>query len=433
MSDTDYSETLNWLFTQTPVFQRDGASAYKPGLDTARSLCAAFGNPHTRFRTIHVAGTNGKGSTAHTLAAILQSAGLKVGLYTSPHLVDFRERIRVNGAKIPREKVVAFVKKYQDMSLGLTPSFFELTMTMAFDHFAAEQVDIAVIEVGLGGRLDSTNIITPELSIITNISLDHTALLGDTHAAIAAEKAGIMKPGVPVIIGEAEREDVRRVFKDTAARVGAPLHFAEPLRAIAAADGGWDYPDVQIHGELGGAFQPKNAATIITALRVANFPEVTHNAIANGFARVCELTGLMGRLTTLQSTPYRLLCDTGHNPGAWQYLGPYLAKIAADATHKLYVVVGFAADKDVDHILGAMPAAAHYVFTRPSSNRGMQAEQLAALAAAHGLHGTPIAGVADAVEFACSQAKDGDTVFVGGSNFVIADFLSARHDLAQAD
>ena len=421
-----YQETLDYLYTQTPVFQRDGASAYKPGLDTARALSAAFGDPHRRYRAVHVGGTNGKGSTAHTLAAIFRSAGLRTGLYTSPHLLDFRERIRVDGEMISRDAVVDFVERYLAMPdvKDRHPSFFELTMTMAFEWFALREVDIAVVEVGLGGRLDSTNIIMPELSVITNISKDHTAFLGDTLREIAVEKAGIIKPGVPVVVGEAEG-DVLRVFEDAAARAGSTLVMAVPVVA-REMDGGWLYEGCgmdggDVYGELGGEFQPRNAATVLAAVRTLGLPQVTADAVRAGFAGVCGLTGLRGRLTTLCCAPYTLVCDTGHNPGAWQYLGAHLAGVKAP---RKTVVVGFAADKDVDTILSMMPRDARYLFTKPSGNRGLDAAELARMAGRHGLRGETAETVADAVARVCSEAVDGEYIFVGGSNFVVADLLA---------
>lgn len=421
-----YQETLDYLYTQTPVFQRDGASAYKPGLDTARALSAAFGDPHRRYRAVHVGGTNGKGSTAHTLAAIFRSAGLRTGLYTSPHLLDFRERIRVDGEMISRDGVVDFVERYLAMPdvKDRHPSFFELTMTMAFEWFALREVDIAVVEVGLGGRLDSTNIIMPELSVITNISKDHTAFLGDTLREIAVEKAGIIKPGVPVVVGEAEG-DVLRVFEDAAARAGSPLVMAVPVVA-REMDGGWLYEGCgmdggDVYGELGGEFQPRNAATVLAAVRTLGLPQVTADAVRAGFAGVCGLTGLRGRLTTLCFAPYTLVCDTGHNPGAWQYLGAHLAGVKAP---RKTVVVGFAADKDVDTILSMMPRDARYLFTKPSGNRGLDAAELARMAGRHGLRGETAETVADAVARVRSEAVDGEYIFVGGSNFVVADLLA---------
>lgn len=420
----DYQQTLDYLFTQTPVFQRDGASAYKPGLDTSLELARLFGNPHRRFRTIHVAGTNGKGSVSHTLAAVLAASGLRTGLYTSPHLTDFRERIRVNGEMIPHRAVTDFVARYLAMPEAsvMHPSFFELTMTMAFDWFACREVDIAVVEVGLGGLLDSTNIITPELSIITNISKDHTALLGHTAAEIAAQKAGIIKPGVPVVVGSEEpAAEVGRVLRHKAAEVGAPYHTATPVEAVAAPDRpGWLYGPERIYGELAGDFQRQNAATVLTALRVLNLPEVTAEAVARGLGHVTELTGLRGRLTTVQTEPFTLVYDTGHNPGAWEYLSEHLKRVEAP---RLTLVIGFAADKDVDSILAMMPRHARYFFARPTGNRGMDAAELAERAARHCLHGQACESVEAAAAEAISTALPGEYVFVGGSNFVIADFL----------
>lgn len=403
-----YSETIEWLFSRTAVFERDGAAAYKPGLDTIRALCATLGNPQERLRCIHIAGTNGKGSTASTLAAICQSAGLRTGLYTSPHLVDFRERIRVDGQMIPEDEVVKFIDNFRQSDSALRPSFFELTTAMAFDWFARRRVDIAIIEVGLGGRLDSTNIITPALSIITNISLDHTSLLGSTPAEIAREKAGIIKPGVPVVIGEADDPEVRAVF-DAAAPDAV---YAAPVRAIEQPDGTWIYPEWEIHGALRGAFQPKNAATVLAAMRF--LPEIPLEAIRRGFAEVEALTGLRGRLTRMGNIVY----DTGHNPGAWQYLARELRRLPRPLT----VVCGFAADKDVAAIMRLMPADAHYIFTCPSSKRGLPAEQLRSLAP-H-LQGEVIPTVPAAVARAREITPPAGTIFIGGSNFLIADFLT---------
>ncbi len=315
----DYQQTLDWLFTQTPMFHRVGSAAYKPGLERTLELSAAFGSPHHDLRCIHVAGTNGKGSTASLIASVLTSAGYRTGLFTSPHLVDFRERIRIDGEMIGRDEVTGFVDTFRERCPGMEPSFFELTTVMAFDYFARRGVDYAVIEVGLGGRLDSTNIIRPELSVITNISLDHTSLLGDTPAAIAAEKAGIIKAGVPVVIGRAEG-DVRQVFADRAAAVGAPIEFAcdEPLvSAVCRADRN-EYHAAAMGDfvcELSGECQAENANTVLHALR--HLP-VGPDAIRTGFASVGALTGLRGRWTILRRDPV-VIYDTGHNPGGWQY------------------------------------------------------------------------------------------------------------------
>lgn len=421
----DYNEAIEFLYTSMPMFQRVGASAYKPGLDTVKLLDDKFGNPHLKYRSIHIAGTNGKGSTAHTIAAILQSAGYRVGLYTSPHLVDFRERIRVNGAMISHEAVVEFVKRYRAMSLDCHPSFFELTMTMAFEYFAKENVDIAVIETGLGGRLDSTNIITPILSIITNISFDHTAFLGDSLESIASEKAGIIKSSVPVVIGEAQG-GVRDVFKQLATQQNSPIFFAEDnmtFKNVETLNDGLLYrgtPYGDIVGELMGDCQPKNAATILTALPLLEKCgiEISVEAVREGFANVGNITGLMGRWMTLQRNPH-VVCDTGHNVGGWEYISRRLHSIEGT----LHMVIGFVNDKDVSHILEMMPKSAKYYFTNASIERAMQASQLAEIASKCGLKGEVYHTVADAYNEALSKSSPSDTIFVGGSTFVVADFL----------
>ncbi len=401
-----YEETLNWLFTQTSVFEKEGAAAYKPGLQTITDLCRQMGIDHGRLRTVHVAGTNGKGSTSSLLAAIFQSAGLKTGLFTSPHISDFRERIRVNGEMIPREEVVSFVERYQRDVKGLTPSFFELTTAMGFDWFLRQGVDIAVIEVGLGGRLDSTNIIRPELSVITNISLDHTALLGNTLAEVAREKAGIIKPGVPVVIGEADDPSVRAVFEEVARGNAAPITFATPLRAEKSPQGGWDFPDEAIHLELDGEFQLKNMATVLAAMR--HFPEIQREAIAAGAANVCALTGLRGRMTrTLLPDGRTLIYDTGHNPGAWVYTAKFIAQ-----TPDLTAVIGFAADKDVDTILSLLPKHANYIFTAPATPRALPAAELQQKAAAQGISGPIAETPAEAIRMATTGA-----ILLAGSNY----------------
>lgn len=421
-----YQQTLDFLYTQIPQFQREGASAYKPGLERSLALARAFGNPHDRFPSVHIAGTNGKGSTAHTIAAVLQSGGYKVGLYTSPHLVDFRERIRVNGVMIGERDVVDFTERFRGMNLGIEPSFFELTMTMAFEYFAREGVDIAVVEAGLGGRLDSTNILTPRLSVITNISFDHTALLGDTLVAIAGEKAGIIKGGVPVVIGEAAG-DVKRLFIERAGACMAPILFAEevkPIKEVVAADGGgWLYrgtPFGEIRGALGGDCQPRNAATILTALTLLSAQgwEIDDAAVADGFARVAELTGLAGRWMTVSEAP-RVICDTGHNTGGWEYLSRRLASLSP----RLKMVIGFVNDKDIGHIMEMMPADAEYYFTQASIPRALAAEAVKAEGARHGLIGEAYGDVASAVEAAKKNASADDTIFVGGSTFVVGEFL----------
>ncbi len=428
-----YSETLDFLFTQLPMFQKEGAGAYKPGLGTTHALAEAFGNPHTTFPTIHVGGTNGKGSTAHTIAAILQSAGYRTGLFTSPHLIDFRERIRVNGQMISEEEVIDFTGRYRKMDFGdIKPSFFELTTIMAFEHFAREKVDVAVIEVGLGGRLDSTNIITPLLSIITNISLDHTALLGDTEALIAGEKAGIIKECVPVVIGRAEGE-VREVFKTRADSMKAPITFACDTPGYTSAtecDAGIEYKDTPwgtITGELSGNCQPENAATVLAAMSILrhHFPAIDAAAVRDGFANVCRLTGLMGRWMRIPCAKpgVDVFCDTGHNPGGWEYLGKKLSEISARS--RLTMIIGFVNDKDLDHIIDFMPRNARYRFVAPSVNRGRAAESTCEIFRSYGIEGQTAGSgsVSETYRQVIDEALPGETVFVGGSTFVVADLL----------
>ena len=423
-----YDNAIDFLYTQIPMFQRMGANAYKPGLDTSIALDKAFGNPHSRFPSIHIAGTNGKGSTAHTLAAILQSAGYKVGLYTSPHLVDFRERIRINGEMISHSAVVDFVNRYRALQLDCQPSFFELTMTMAFEYFAKEKIDIAVIETGLGGRLDSTNIISPILSIITNISFDHTAFLGDTLTAIASEKAGIIKRNTPGVVGEASG-DVKQLFLDKSIEMNSPIKFADENKAFSSAEltpDGYLYhntPFGNITGELTGECQQKNTATILSAieqLRLIGW-EITPDAVKQGFANVCNLTGLAGRWMELQQSP-RVVCDTGHNVGGWEYLSRQLSQVEG----KLHMVIGFVNDKDISHILDLMPHNATYYFTRAEIPRALSADEVKAIALAKGLKGEAYATVAEAYQKAIVSASATDTIFIGGSTFVVADLLSHR-------
>ena len=425
-----YEETLNYLYTSIPVFQHSGGSAYKPGLDTTIALDNYLGNPHKAYRTIHVGGTNGKGSTSHLLAAILRQSGYKVGLYTSPHLVDFRERIRVNGQMIPHDYVIDFVEHHRAFFEPLHPSFFELTSAMAFDYFRSQEVDYAIIEVGLGGRLDSTNIITPILSVITNISLDHTQFLGDTVEKIAAEKAGIIKKNVPVVIGEAEQEGVAQVFMETAKQVNTSIYFAQDTDVLKethqTTSGRWVYESTDhgtLHGELGGIVQIKNAATVLTAVRIlqANGVKIPTQAVRDGFEQVVELTGLMGRWQTLQSSP-KVVCDTGHNVGGWQYLRSHLEE-ESKKHRKLFMVVGMVNDKDINSVLALMPKQAYYFFTQAAIQRAMPAEDFASLATQHGLQGEVCSSVPTAIEKTLAQAEETDMIFIGGSTFIVADAL----------
>lgn len=406
-----YQQTIDYLFHVTPVFEKVGAGAYKEGLSNTWAMDEHFGHPHRQFKTIHVAGTNGKGSCSHTIAAILQSAGYKVGLYTSPHLVDFRERIRVNGLMVSEEYVVDFVENERAFFEPLHPSFFELTTAMAFKYFAEQHVDIAVIEVGLGGRLDCTNIITPVLSIITNISFDHTQFLGNTLAEIAAEKAGIIKQGVPVVVGETTPETLP-VFEAKAQEVHAPLHLAEQYE-----------PDCDYDFELKGSYQDKNKRTILCAMHCLQElleMEDVHGAIAQGMAHVCELTGLVGRWQTLRQQPL-VVCDTGHNVGGWTYLSE---QIKAQKCRQLRIVFGMVDDKDINTVMEMLPKDAVYYFTQASTHRAIPVGKVMEYATSHGLRGNGFNNVKDAYHQALQDASTEDFIFVGGSSFVVADLLA---------
>lgn len=413
----DYQSTLLYLYNSVPMFQQVGSSAYKEGLENTLALDEHFGHPHRNFRCIHIGGTNGKGSCSHTLAAILQEAGYRVGLYTSPHLVDFRERIRVNGQTIPEEYVIRFVEREREFFEPLQPSFFELTTAMAFRYFADEKVDVAVIEVGLGGRLDCTNIIEPVLSIITNISFDHTQFLGDTLEKIAGEKAGIIKRGIPVVIGETTSE-TKPVFTMKALESGAPIFFAEENEAN-------DYPGLVC--ELKGLYQMKNTRTLLTAipqLVKAGF-QLSEQSVRNGFAHVTELTGLMGRWQKLQDSP-TLICDTGHNVGGITYITEQLRQLSF---RKLHMIIGMVNDKDVSGVLALLPKDADYYFTKASVKRALPEEELARLAARAGLEGGCFPDVPAAVQAAQQKSLPEDLIFVGGSSFIVADLLANRDAL----
>ena len=423
----NYSETIHYLFNVTPLFQNLGAGAYKPGLRTTETLDEHFEHPHHRFRSIHVAGTDGKGSCSHTIAAILQAAGYKVGLFTSPHLLDFRERIRINGIMIPEQYVIDFVEKEKSFFEPLHPSFFEITTAMAFKYFAEELVDVAVIEVGLGGRLDCTNIIKPELSIITNISFDHQQFLGNTLTEIAGEKAGIIKRDIPVIIGETVPE-TRLVFKEKAKTVDTRIIFAEdaPIVLKSFVNGkNFRVYNTTIYGEIFGALtgdcQDKNTNTILTAITHLDCFKIPLQAILRGFAEVCETTGLMGRWQYIQKNP-TVVCDTGHNMGGWKYLGERLTKISQEQTLK--IVFGMANDKDIDGVLEILPKTAQYYWAHASVNRALTESQLEGIAAKYALRGKKFTTVEAAYKQALLEASANDFIFVGGSNFVVSDLLS---------
>lgn len=413
----DYQNTLTYLYNSVPMFQQVGGSAYKEGLENTLTLDEHFAHPHRSFRTIHVAGTNGKGSCSHTLAAILQEAGYRVGLYTSPHLVDFRERIRINGKPVSEEYVIRFVEEERSFFEPLHPSFFELTTAMAFRYFAEEKVDVAVVEVGLGGRLDCTNIIRPDLCIITNISLDHTQYLGSTLAQIAGEKAGIIKSGIPVVIGETTPE-TKPVFLQKAQEVGAPIYFAEENDRE-------DYPGVEF--ELKGLYQTKNRRTILTALpllKEAGY-RLDEQSVRSGFAHVVELTGLMGRWQKLQESP-TLICDTGHNVGG---IACIVEQLRQQSYRQLHIVIGMVNDKDVRGVLALLPKEAVYYFTKASVKRALPEEELQVLAAAAGLEGNTYPDVPAAVRAAQEKSLPEDFIFVGGSSFIVADLLASCNAL----
>lgn len=425
----NYKESLEYLFTSTPLFQHVGGKAYKEGLETTNILDEHFGHPHTKFRTVHVGGTNGKGSCAHTIAAMLQHAGYKVGLYTSPHLVDFRERIRINGEMISEEYVTNFVNQEKDFFEPLSPSFFEIVTAMAFKFFADVNVDVAVIEVGLGGRLDCTNIISPVLSVITNISLDHTQFLGNTLAQIASEKAGIIKGNTPVVIGEYVPE-TRPVFADKALKENAPIYFAQEHQEIVAANaevqGVLHYITKsfgEFNGELAGDCQIKNTNTILCAAKIlAPIFNLKTDDIHYAFEHVCEATGLQGRWQKCHEHPIAI-CDTGHNVGGWQYLSKRLAQ-ATNQYPKVHIVFGMSADKDIETVLTLLPHQAQYYWTHASVRRAMNETDLSEIAHKYGLSGKAYPSVAEAYKSALGNASPEDFVYVGGSCFIVADLLS---------
>lgn len=424
----NYQETLNYLYNSTPVFEHVGAVAYKEGLQNTLALDKHFNHPHTNFKKIHIAGTNGKGSCSHSLASILQEAGYKVGLYTSPHLVDFRERIRVNGQCISKERVVKFVEDERKFFEPLHPSFFELTTALAFKYFDEQKVDIAIIEVGLGGRLDCTNIISPILSIITNISFDHTQFLGDTLAKIAAEKAGIIKKGVPVIIGEAN-EETSPVFQSKANEVNSDIVFAEDNAIVTSsspmADGGRRYylsNNSTLVGELSGDYQERNMNTILCACNILKQMNIIKNddAIAKGLTNICKNTGLLGRWQTIQNNP-TVVCDTGHNVGGWNYLAP---QIKRQQCNQLRIVFGMVDDKDINSVMYLLPKNAIYYWTQAESKRAIKAERVAEIAIKHDLRGEIFDNVEVAYTKALQDSNKDDFVFVGGSSYIVADLLT---------
>ena len=425
-----YEQAINYLYESAPLFQNIGAGAYKEGLGNTELLDKHFQHPHRQYATIHVAGTNGKGSVSHTLASILQSQGMKVGLYTSPHLTDFRERIRVNGEMIPQARVVSFVEQERTFFEPLHPSFFELTTALALQYFAEENVDIAVIEVGLGGRMDCTNIIQPLVSIITNISFDHIQFLGNTLEKIASEKAGIIKPGIPAIVGEWGKESVAEVFMNKAEEAGTSLVFADRENEIVdftlTPGQGYTYHTATfgtIHGELEGLCQEKNTATILEAIKALRRKgiHISNQAVQDGFAKVSIHTGLRGRWQKIADKPLTI-CDTGHNVGGMQYITRQLATTPHQALH---IVIGMVNDKDVNTVLSMLPQDATYYFTQASVKRAMPSDQFSQEASRHGLKGQCYPTVHDAYLAAKAASSEEDLIFIGGSTFIVADLFAS--------
>ncbi len=414
----NYNETLEYLYNAAPAFEKVGAGAYKEGLSNTLALDEHFNHPHRRFKSIHVAGTNGKGSTSHSLAAILQEAGYKVGLYTSPHLVDFNERIRVNGKPIDHQYVIDFVEQEKDFFEPLFPSFFEITTALAFKYFAEQEIDIAVIEVGLGGRLDCTNIISPTLSIITNISFDHTGFLGDTLAKIAGEKAGIIKPHTPVVIGE-YTDETRPVFLQKAREMDSSIIFAD------------EYDGILPECQLKGLYQQKNVRTVMTAVKELIRQGILQPSIMQNFStpqnpllKVCDHTGLRGRWETIQTSPL-VICDTGHNLAGWEYLSEQISSTyTARRRGRLRIVFGMVDDKDVHAVLKLLPKDAIFYFTQAETHRAIPVEKLATYAMKHNINGTLYHTVKEAYTQALKDSLEDDFIFVGGSSYVVADFLS---------
>jgi dihydrofolate synthase / folylpolyglutamate synthase len=421
----NYRQTLEYLFGMLPMFQRVGAAAFKKDLSNTIRLCKALDYPHLKFPSVHVAGTNGKGSSSHTLASMLQAAGYKTGLYTSPHLKDFTERIRINGQCMPQEAVVGWVASHKGLIEEVKPSFFELTVGMAFDWFASQRVDIAIIETGMGGRLDSTNVITPLVSLITRIGLDHVAFLGDTLPLIAREKAGIIKAGVPVVISQ-RQPSVADVFIETAARQQAPLTFAEDIYSA-----GWKETGLLTISRKGQPWLSEQATDLKAAYYAANLPgvlsvidelngmnyHIAPEAVADGIGQVCQRTGLKGRWQVLDQQPLTV-ADVSHNPDGMEHL---MLQVAASPHEKLHIVLGMVADKDVNNTLAVLPKAAFYYFCQADIPRALPAAALAERAGEHQLRGIVVAGVNEALALARRQAAANDMILITGSTFVVAD------------
>ncbi|MEI5985722.1 MULTISPECIES: bifunctional folylpolyglutamate synthase/dihydrofolate synthase [Sphingobacterium] len=429
-----FTEVIEYLYARLPMFTRDGASAINPDVDKTLLLCEALGNPHKKFKSIHIAGTNGKGSSSHMLASVLAASGYKTGLYTSPHLVDFRERIRLDGAMIPQQQVVDFVNNHQALIEEIQPSFFEVTVALAFDYFANENVDIAVIEVGLGGRLDSTNIISPELCLISNIGMDHMNVLGDTLEEIAGEKAGIIKANTPVVISE-KQADIQHVFIEKAAAMQAELTFATDVLELVRADRTSEGLQVEVLNkatqekqqwlcDLTGTYQQKNILGVLTSIQ--KLKELGYvlpdEKVAYGLSHVQESTGLRGRWQTLQTAPW-VICDTGHNEDG---IKEVLKNLQTLNFQKLHIIFGAMKDKDLSHILPLLPKDAQYYFAAPDMPRAMPADQLKQLASGFDLKGNHYESIEQAFDAAQLQYQENDLIFVGGSTFVVAELLTNR-------
>ena len=430
----NYAQTIEYLFTTTPSFQQVGADAYKPGLERILSFCHHLGDPQKNYKTIHVAGTNGKGSVSHMLASVLQHSGYRVGLFTSPHLRDFRERMRVDGEMISERRVVDFVARHKDKMRELDLSFFEMTTAMAFDFFSASDVEVAVIETGLGGRLDATNVILPELCVVTNIGLEHTDLLGDTIEKVAAEKAGIIKPSVPIILGEADKQ-YNHVFEQRAAACGSRVIYAEQELKVVERRRERDFQHIVLHRErdahrfeidmdLVGEYQCYN---VVTAAAAADYLDtstqltIPRRDFLEGMAEVAATTSLAGRWQRLADVPYTV-CDTGHNAHGIKYVADELKRLAPYYNRQI-CVIGFAKEKSIDDILPLLPRNAYYIFTQASTPRALPAEALASKALAFGLEGEFSCTVPEALARAREIATEQDMIFIGGSNFVVAEIV----------
>lgn len=425
----NYEQTIDYLYRKLPMFTRVGAVAFKKDLHNTIAMCESLDNPQNKFKTIHIGGTNGKGSTSHMIAAIFQQAGYKTGLYTSPHLKDFRERIRVNGEMVSKDFVINFVEQQQGIIEEISPSFFEVTVAMAFSYFSEQNVDIAIIEVGLGGRLDSTNIITPELSVITNISLDHTNILGNTLKEIAGEKAGIIKPGIPVVIGESHPE-TDPVFIQKAKETQSSILFADQQLQISksAKEGEFLNVSVSKNGnllienillDLTGTYQLKNILTVIQAietLKTLGF-KIHNDALYSALKNVKDLTGLMGRWQILSKNPL-IVSDTGHNIAG---ITEVVQNINTTPHKKLHVVIGMVKDKDINGVLNLLPPTALYYFCQPQLERALSAQELATEAEKHGLKGSVFSTVELAINAAKENANADDLIYIGGSTFVVAE------------